>query len=109
MLFLFDLAGINAQGWAEPEQSPRVRFIWLSSYPECEGKDSGNYTVVAVDESDAQCSPNSIRGVDGYLIAWKANGERDVIYEQHLGFSSRYPAGGRINLPRIKIIFFNVI
>ena len=47
------LARINAQGMAVSEPSPKVGFIWLAKFNDCEGKDSANYTGVQTLETDA--------------------------------------------------------
>ena len=48
-------------------------------FNECEGKDSGNYTLLDTDESDAQCSPGSIVSTFSGMIAHKDNGDKKAI------------------------------
>ena len=69
----------------------------MGSFKDCKGKDSGNYSVVNVQTSDAQCTQDSIVATFGALIATKANGKKAIINLANLA-KSRYPAGGEIHL-----------
>ena len=88
-------AGINAQGWAGAEPTKKNSFLWLGIQNECEGKDSINLTVVGGQESDAQCSLNSIVTTVFKLVTNKNKGESDVINLSALAASS-YPDGGQL-------------
>ena len=81
-------------GWSKPEPNNKLGFNWITTFHDCVGKDSGNYTRVSAQESDAQCSANSVKTTFGALIASKSNGEKAVIKLSTLA-SSRYPDGGQ--------------
>ena len=87
--------GINAQGWAGAEPTKKNSFIRLGVQNECDGKDSLNLTIVGVEESDAQCSPNSVVEILFKLVTNKARGGRDVTNLSILTASS-YPDGGKL-------------
>ena len=90
------LGGINAQGWGKPEPSPKVSLIWIGSFPECEAEkveDVKSYSLVGTQESDAQCTENSVVTTFRTLIANNANGEKVIIGLSNLA-RSRYPDGG---------------
>ena len=77
---------------ANPEPTKRNTFIFILNFNECEGKDSGNYTLLDTDESDAQCSPGSIVSTFSGMIAHKPNGDKMVI--NLVGLSAAiYPGG----------------
>ena len=87
-----NLAGINAQGVANPEPTKKNTFIFILNFNECEGKDSGNYTLLDTDASDAQCSPGSVVGTFNGIIAHKDNGEKESI--NLVGLSAAIYSGG---------------
>ena len=60
---------MNAQGngWAKSEPENRVGWVFQGQYDNCEGKDSGNYTQIIVQTSDAQCTNSDVRTL-GLLI-----------------------------------------
>ena len=37
-----DLGGSNAQGWGIAEPSPKINFLWIVSFPECEAEGVGD-------------------------------------------------------------------
>ena len=53
-----------------------------------------SYTLVAAQETDAQCTQDSIVTTSGNLIANKANGEKVIVGLTDLA-RSRYPDGGK--------------
>ena len=96
-MFLYGLGGINAQGWGKAEPSPKVNFIGIGSFPECEAEgveDVKSYSTVATQESDAECNIDSIVTTFATLIANKINGEKAIISVSGLA-NSRYPDGGQ--------------
>ena len=104
-----NLAGTNAQsGWAAAEKSPTLGYIWISSFPECEGKDAGSYTRVATDSSSVVCSSHSQdAGGPLYLIANSEphSGKKEVIGLQQLVASGNLPAGCKTQIDDAKIYF----
>ena len=94
-------------GWAKPEPNKKVGFNWITNFHECEGKESGNYTRVSAQKSDAQCSSESVVTTFGALIPYKPNGEKAVIKLSTLA-SSRYPAGGQTLIYQVKIFKFSI-
>ena len=56
-----------------------------------------SYTSVETQETDAECSQDSIVTNFGTLIANKANGEKAIVGLSGLA-ASRYPDGGQISI-----------
>ena len=88
---VFELGEISAQ---KSDQATKINFVALGHNTDCKGKDSRNYSLIATQESDAQCSQNSIVTKYFALIASKANGEKAVINFATLA-TLRYPDGGK--------------
>ena len=78
---------------ANPGPTKKNNFLWLGFYKDCEGKDSGNYSIVITQTSDAQCTQDSIVSTFGILFATKTNGQKTIINFVNLA-TSRYPAVG---------------
>ena len=63
------------------ESSRKPGFISIQKITDCEGKDRGvaeaEYSMVAAQEADAQCSQESIETTVREMIAYKPNKERE--------------------------------
>ena len=79
------------------EQKKKLGFIYIVKINECEGKDNAmaqaEYSIVGAQESDAQCSQESIETTVREMIAYGPNKERTVINLVELS-NARFPAGG---------------
>ena len=65
------------------------KYIWIANFNDCMGKDSGNYTRVIAQESDDQCSQDSVVSTSKQLIEWKDN--KKVVIGLETLVSSRFP------------------
>ena len=95
-MIVSELAGINADGWAMAEKTKKG-FVFITKFNDCEGKDGSmaeaEYSMAGAQETDAQCSQESVETTTRVMIAYKPNKEREIINLVLLS-TARFPDGG---------------
>ena len=84
------IAGINT---IKHRETRKIGNNFIEQFNDCNGKDNTTYTLIGAQESDAQCSQDSIVTIARGMIAYKPNGEKAIINLFHIS-TIRLPAGG---------------
>ena len=76
------------------EKTKNLGFIVIIKINECEGKDRGiaeaEYSMVGSQETDAECSQESVETTARAMIAYKPNKEKEIINLVELS-KARFP------------------